>query len=750
MWREAPREIDPEIARLFRARLQEGETILWQGQPDPLTSARSGAVSGWVAIFLFLFGMLWLEAAAMSAIRRPASLLNPSLLSPLLLIAVVLGWGAWSAFRSALRTGFAVTDRRLLLVLSAKEPIFSGRGREPWGYVKLSVAASGVGTVTVAPSANASATTYVEAREAAGLFTLVAGDMGGPELTSQNLLPPFFGPAQMFLAPGERVLWEAKADEGLLARSLTKSAWITQALGAILSSFAFTAFCLSFGSTPPPVYLLLLTAPLVLGIASWFLTPRWATRKAARTAADWFYALTNRRLVIARRTNKTEIVQFALDRLKGRESVPRRHKIRLNTLREADSEMLHLADPDQAYALLTEAVSRAKASRPAAPEDGPEPDLSGIDPLRKQLKRGEEILWRGGGKGGGWREAIQTLGGYVLTMLLRVTLVILAFPLVMGSGGYGWGQAGLCVAVAAFVVLCIAASAWGNIRSQEYAITGERLLIVKKTKDGKRRLLQADLRGSVNIALSVSPKTGRAGFEIACRDAAATFAEADGRFRRLSLSLLGVGDPVRVYNLLTTASLARLLPQSVLDAGTDGVDPFAPFLRPDEVIRWQGSPEAALAGGGARWDSDRFLSPVWALIWVGLLAGAAHLSGYGWPTAALRALPPGAPALAALYDPNRPRRASEDYYALTDQRLLFLSRTKDFVLSDLDLERVERIITQQKPGGVATFVFTVGENRVRWADVADADAVYRLVDGAVVKAKDRSRSRAETTPGGGA
>jgi len=410
--------INPDIARLFRARLQEGETVLWQSQPDPLRATRGGALSGRATVFMFLLGLLWLRILSSIAFSQPAALLNPSLWSPFVLIAAVLAWGAWSAYRSALRTGYAVTDRRLLLALSGKEPIFSGREREAWGYAKLSVAASGVGTVTLAPSASARANTYAHVGDAAGLFNFVAGGTDRPVSMGQNLLPLLFDPAQVFLAPGERVLWQAEADADLLARALAKNALtIATLLGVI--TFPFMVVFLVLLSPPPPAYLLCLPALLALGTASWFLIRRWAGREAALTAADRFYALTDRRLVIARRTSRTEIVQFALDRLEVRESIPGQHKIRLRTARGDDPEVQYVADSDEAYALLTEAVARAKRERfdapsPAmTPEDNSEPDLSGEDPFRKQLRRGEEMLWRGDSKGGGRQTA-----AYGLTRVL--------------------------------------------------------------------------------------------------------------------------------------------------------------------------------------------------------------------------------------------------------------------------------------------------------------------------------------------
>lgn len=733
--------INPEIARLFRARLQEGETILWQSQTDPLAAARSGAVSGGAAVWMLLLGMFWLRILLKIGFNHPAALLNPSLWSPFVLVAAVLAWGAWSAYRKALRTGYAVTNRRLLLALDRSEPIFSGREREAWGYSKLSVAASGVGTVTLAAAANAGRTTYDEVRNAAGLFNFVVGNTGG---TGQPLLPPHLGPVQLFLARDERVLWQSEADQSLLARALRNNALLVVLLMEGIVAL-LTSVPLGITSQPPIIYFFCYSAFLVLGIASWVLIPLWAGRKAARTAADQFYALTDRRLVIARRAGRTDIVQFVLDRLEVRESIPGQHKIRLRTAQADDPEMVHVADADEVYARLTAAVSRAKqdnldSGRASAPVGAQEPDISGEDPFSNQLRRGEEILWRGDGKGGGWREATDTLGREAGGLFVRAMLFIVAFPLVMGTGTVGWSVAGGCLVVTAVVLLSIATAAWESTRGQQYAITDDRLLIVQRASNRKRHFVQADLREPVNVTLSIDPKTGRGEFEIACREADAAFSEAEGRIRRLSLSLLSVSDPVRVYNLLTAIHLARPVPQSVLNAEADGPSSFAPFLRPDEVVRWQGRPEPA-AAGETRWNSERFLPPVWMVAWSALLVGAGHVGGYGWPTAALCALPFAALALAARYEPKPQRPAAGTCYALTDQRVLSLDRAGGFTLSDLDMERVERIATVQKRGDTATFVFRVGENSVRWEDVGNADAVYRQVDGAVAKARaGRSRS----------
>lgn len=736
-------QINPEIARLFRARLQEGETILWQSQPDPWAEARSSAVSGWAA-FMLLLGFLWLRVHLKVAFYHPAHLLRPSFWSPFIVVAAVMAWRAWSGYRSALRTGYAATNRRILLILSGKEPIFSGREHETWGYAKLSVAASGHGTVTLAASANAGGTSYANLSDAARLFNLVSSRKGEPVLTDQNLLPPSFGPAQILLAPGERVLWQSEADRGLLARAFTQNAVIVVALfggGAFL--LAFTFLSLIYGSAPPPIYLLCLLALLALGTASWFSVRRWATREADRDAPNRFYALTDQRLIIAQRTSRMEIVQLALDRLEVRENTPGQHKLCLRKTRGSDIEMLYLADTEEAYALLTEAVALAKREKSDAPspattpKDDLVPGLPGEDPFRKRLRQGEEILWRGDSKGSGWWEATRVLRLYTGGLFARAALFVVAFPLLMGADGVGWGIAGACLALAALVILSIATTAWSSIGNQEYAITGERLLVMRKTKDGKQQLVQANLREPVNITLSVDQKTGRGEFEIACRKADAAFANVEGGERRLSLSLLSVGDPLQVYNLLTAASLARPVPQSVWSGEANSSDLFGPFLRPDETVRWQGSPKENLAGEGTRWDSDRFLPPAWILVWVGLLMGAGHIVGFGWLMSATHTLPFAAFALAACYEPKRRPMAGINY-ALTSQRLLSLDRSDGFTLADLDLSRIERIITQQKRGDLATFIFAVGKNRVRWKDIGDADAVYRLVDGAVSKARVRT------------
>lgn len=736
-------QINPEIARLFRARLQDGETLLWQSQPDPWAAARSGAFSGGAGVVMVLLGMFWLRILLSVAIYHPARLLNPSYWSPFVLITAVLAWGAWSGYRSALRTGYAVTNRRILLILSGQEPIFSGREREASGYVKLSVAASGLGAVALAASATASGTGYSDLSDAASLFIFVAGDLGGPVLTGQNLLPPSFGPAQILLAPSERVLWQSEADRGLMARAFTQNGVVTLALIEVIAAlFTFEFLSLSYGSTLPPIYLLCLPALLALGTASWFSVRRWAAREADRDAPNRFYALTDRRLVIAQRTRQMEIIQLALDRLEVRENVPDQHKIRLRKARGGDIEMLYLADTNEAYALLTEAVAQAKREKsgvpsPAmTPEANLEPNLPGEDTFHKQLRQGEEVLWHGDSRGGGWWEATRALRLYGAGIFSRAALFIVAFPLVMGADNVGWGTAGACLAFATLVILSIVTTAWNSIGNQEYAITGERLLIARKTGQQKRRLVQADLREPVNITLLVDPKTGRGEFGIACREADATFVEVGSHERRLALSLFGVSAPRHVYNLLTAASLARPVPQSVWVGEANSSDPFGPFLRPDEAVRWQGSPKENLAGGKTRWDSDRFLPPAWILVWIGLLTGAGHIAGFGWLVSAMHTLPFAVFALAARYEPKR-RPVSGINYALTSQRLLSLDRSNGFTLADLDLSRVERIITQQKRGDVATFVFLVGENRVRWTDIGDADAVYRLVDAAVSKARIR-------------
>lgn len=125
-------EVSNDILDAIHRELAPGETILWADQPDSLRMMRAslwqaGVGAGFIIFILFLFnahrefpfrsegGVSWFLVAFMFVfISIPASLL----LSP------------WLAWEKSGRTGYAITNRRALLIVLGRQRVVHSFGKE--------------------------------------------------------------------------------------------------------------------------------------------------------------------------------------------------------------------------------------------------------------------------------------------------------------------------------------------------------------------------------------------------------------------------------------------------------------------------------------------------------------------------------------------------------------------------------------------------------------------------------------------
>jgi hypothetical protein len=123
--------IDPLLHEEVRPLLEPGEVLLWADRPDPLRFARARIVQAlsWALLFLLLVLVLYpgragsgvtVNAALLSLFVRPAAMTAGVLLMLSSMLLPVL------AYRKALRTVFAATDRRVLS-LSRAHPVLNMR-----------------------------------------------------------------------------------------------------------------------------------------------------------------------------------------------------------------------------------------------------------------------------------------------------------------------------------------------------------------------------------------------------------------------------------------------------------------------------------------------------------------------------------------------------------------------------------------------------------------------------------------------
>jgi len=115
-------QLPPALSALVRKELEPGETMAWLGQPSPGRFARRATVNVIAGILCLGFGLLVVVATKkfhMPHFRHPADFMQ--LLMPLTsLVFVLAGLGLvlspWWMRRKALRTAYAITDRRALIV----------------------------------------------------------------------------------------------------------------------------------------------------------------------------------------------------------------------------------------------------------------------------------------------------------------------------------------------------------------------------------------------------------------------------------------------------------------------------------------------------------------------------------------------------------------------------------------------------------------------------------------------------------
>jgi hypothetical protein len=113
-------EHDFEPIRGLPGVLPEGETILWQGAPNPIALAQQAfhirAVAAYFAVML-----VWRTGSAMMGGEAPLSALtSAAAMAPIALLAVgILGFLAWLNSRS---TVYTITNRRVVLRFGAAIP----------------------------------------------------------------------------------------------------------------------------------------------------------------------------------------------------------------------------------------------------------------------------------------------------------------------------------------------------------------------------------------------------------------------------------------------------------------------------------------------------------------------------------------------------------------------------------------------------------------------------------------------------
>jgi hypothetical protein len=134
----------------LHAQLRPGERVLWEGRPDVRAYSLRGA---W---YLIPFSLLWGGFAIFweaTALTSRAGLFFTLWGIPFVLFGLYLIFGRLLvARREAMRTVYAVTDRRILIESGAFRPRFAEIDLRDMPGSQLEVRSDGIGTITLGPT----------------------------------------------------------------------------------------------------------------------------------------------------------------------------------------------------------------------------------------------------------------------------------------------------------------------------------------------------------------------------------------------------------------------------------------------------------------------------------------------------------------------------------------------------------------------------------------------------------------------
>lgn len=311
------------------------------------------------------------------------------------------------------------------------------------------------------------------------------------------------------LGEGEELLWQGQPDPALFV-------WPQVLVGALLLlpilPMAFWLESLKTGAA------LTLRSPVtwVIMAVSWLVASGYASQEVRSQARIAGYALTNRRIFIRSLERQTSqdwrprIDDYPLTTLRprllplggGRGSITfgfplRRYELAFRGIADAAGVFARLTEARQAL-LGPEAETPYYQQKPT-PLPSPE-----AAPLTDHLRRGERILWQGRmDPAQHWRSERQGLIGLiVLVSLLGGDALYLG----------GWWTPLRQALLTAGVSLVSYPLAWAGTRrgarGREYALTNQRVLVIKDMGGGRRSVEERELRETAGMRLA----RGRDGF----------------------------------------------------------------------------------------------------------------------------------------------------------------------------------------------------------------------------------------------
>lgn len=148
-------QIESGLQNVMRSELEAEEKLLWADSPNALRSLY-GAFAAWVfAVPWTAFSAFWIWGALDFGYRpiQPGwtfDFLFPFFGLPFLLIGFGMLSVPYWTFRQAQQTIYAITDRRVLVIIAGKKRIVESYSGEDIGTVKRTERSDGTGNLTFA------------------------------------------------------------------------------------------------------------------------------------------------------------------------------------------------------------------------------------------------------------------------------------------------------------------------------------------------------------------------------------------------------------------------------------------------------------------------------------------------------------------------------------------------------------------------------------------------------------------------
>ncbi len=129
-----------ESGKIVRSELEEGERLLWHGQPDPKAAAFHNARIAFIGGIISIFALWWMLAAADYGIPDFSQSMKLRIIESVAFLVLMVGLGLCYTVRiayvRALGTIYALTDRRCLIIHMAQRKTVQSYREEDIGEIE--------------------------------------------------------------------------------------------------------------------------------------------------------------------------------------------------------------------------------------------------------------------------------------------------------------------------------------------------------------------------------------------------------------------------------------------------------------------------------------------------------------------------------------------------------------------------------------------------------------------------------------